>query len=447
MAPDQDPVQRASDGDRDLYDVATWEVRTTVDRLSAWLYGAVVTTARASVVALAALIVLAQFAAGFALVFVDRPVIGAYVLLSVVPALGMTAFLWRADATEREPLELLVVTFAFGFLFAAFAATLNSLFSGFFLGTLAESAPLWLAVLAPALYYFLIVGPVEETVKLLAVRMYAYRSDRFDAVVDGAVYGAVAGLGFATIENAIYVAREVIVASQAAGGPTLAEVGLQTAAVRTLAGPGHVIYSAFAGYYLGLAKFNAEDAGPIVVKGLLVATVIHATYNTVVTNLGVATDSVGVPPGLAFIGFVVVYDGALFYVLYRKLARYRRAFEATGAEAAVGDAGEDADEAGEGVDAASESGDGQTATVDVADDVQLADEEDVDVTDGHVDVQPTDDSEEVQWTADSEDDQVSGGEDTEAHQNGDYGDDGQEGNGRREDEDRSHGGEGRSGGQ
>ncbi|MUV61943.1 PrsW family glutamic-type intramembrane protease, partial [Halobacterium sp. CBA1126] len=191
MSAEQDPVQRASEGDEDLYDVATWEPRTALDRFSSWLYGGIVTSARAGVVALAVLIVVAQFAAALGLVFVDRPVVAVYVLLSVVPALGMAGFVWKADVTKREPLELLVVTFAFGFLFAGFAAILNTIFSGLFLGQVTADAPVWIAVLAPALYYFLIVGPVEETVKWLAIRLYAFRSDRFDAVVDGAVYGAV----------------------------------------------------------------------------------------------------------------------------------------------------------------------------------------------------------------------------------------------------------------
>jgi hypothetical protein len=122
--------------------------------------------------------------------------------------------------------------------------------------------------------------------------------------------------------------------TQAAGGQPVTEVAFQVAAVRTFAGPGHVIYSAFAGYYLGLAKFNPEDAGPIVVKGLVVASVIHATYNTAVTNLGAVAEFVGLAQGVAFLAFVVVYDGVFFYVLYRKLSAYRAAYVSTGAQAA-----------------------------------------------------------------------------------------------------------------
>ncbi|MFC3478127.1 PrsW family intramembrane metalloprotease [Halobacterium litoreum] len=355
MTEKRDPVQEAGEGEFDLYDVATWEERTFLDRASTRLYGTLVTGARASVVALAVLIVVAQFAAAAGLVYVNRPAVAVYVLLSVVPALGMAAYIWRADVTMQEPLELLVVTFAFGFLFAGFAAVLNSAFSGFFFQFTSDS-PAWLAFLAPALYFFLVVGPVEETVKWLAVRLYAFRSDRFDAVVDGAVYGAMAGLGFATIENAIYIAREVIVVSQSAGNAVVADVALQTAAVRTLAGPGHVIYSAFAGYYLGLAKFNPENRGPIVVKGLVIASLIHATYNTSVTNLGAVADAIGLSQGVAFLAFVVAFDGFFFYVLYRKLTAYRDAYVETGASEAYDDEDELDEETGESDESAAVDG-------------------------------------------------------------------------------------------
>jgi hypothetical protein len=91
MTDETDPVQRAAGDNADLHDVATWEPRSGLDRASAWLYGALGTGARALVVALAALVVVAQFAAATGLVLVDRPVVGVYVLLSVVPALAVAS--------------------------------------------------------------------------------------------------------------------------------------------------------------------------------------------------------------------------------------------------------------------------------------------------------------------------------------------------------------------
>ncbi|MFB6118173.1 PrsW family intramembrane metalloprotease [Halosegnis sp.] len=339
----QDPVEAGADGSRDLYDISQWEPRTALDRLAVRVYRVGIRAARATVVLVAAAILLVQFLlGGIGATFAQDPYAIGLVALSVVPALALVAYVYLADVTTGEPLELLVGAFVLGVLFAGFAAILNSVLSA------VQVVPL----VGPLLFFYLVVGPVEESVKLLAVRLYPYRDDRFDAVVDGAVYGAAAGLGFATIENALYITRQLeatgatneLITAVGVGGTAVAVLG-QTGsgiigaggnitAVRALAGPGHVIYSAFAGYYLGLAKFNPEDAGPIVVKGLLIAAFIHGTYNVTV---GITPAVVGVffpavPPLALFFGFVLIYDGLFGALLVRKLSRYRAAYNAVEAD-------------------------------------------------------------------------------------------------------------------
>jgi len=320
MSGERDPVERAAGEERDLYDVASWEPRSRLDRLSVRLYRLLLRGARAFVVLVALLIILGEFVLT-GLATIAEPAVGAYILLSIVPALGVAVYLWRADATMREPLDTLLVTFLLGVLFAGFAAVFNSV-----------ADPLFSAIpyVGLALFFYLVVAPVEETVKWLAIRLYAFRTPEFNAVIDGAVYGAVAGLGFATIENAAYIGQQYL---EAAGTGSALPATLRTAAVRSLAGPGHVIYSAFAGYYLGLAKYNRENAGPIVVKGLLIAALAHGTYNTLVGVVPAAVSALtGVALPIAFIGFILAYDGALGYVLYRKVTRYGEAYDATAGE-------------------------------------------------------------------------------------------------------------------
>ncbi|MFB6128715.1 MAG: PrsW family intramembrane metalloprotease [Halorhabdus sp.] len=325
--PQRDPVEAAADDSIDLYDVADWEVRGRLDRLAVLLYASALTFARVTVVLLAVSILASQFVLG-GLGAITDPVVGTVTVLSVVPALGLAGYVWRSDVTGREPLGLLVATFLLGVLFAGFAAVINEIFSpaAFLLADVAGVEALGLLV-----FFYVVVGPVEEGVKLLAVRLHAFRDARFSAVVDGAVYGAVAGLGFATIENALYITAttgDVGVGVFAAGGSVVT--------VRALAGPGHVIYSAFAGYYLGLAKFNPSQAGPIVVKGLVIAAFVHATYNALVPVLPTfAADVLGVSPFLAFVGFVIAYDGVFGYALVRKLRTYRRAYQRTRARKRV----------------------------------------------------------------------------------------------------------------
>jgi RsiW-degrading membrane proteinase PrsW (M82 family) len=311
-----DPAAGAPDIDG--YEITTWTPRTRLDRLSVWGYRAGAATVRAAVVLLALTILLSQFLLGGLGVSLSEPLVLLLVGLSAVPAVAIAAYIRYGDVS-REPLSLIVWTFVLAVLFASFAAVVN---------TATRSA---LGVGSGILivpYFFLIVGPVEETVKLLAVRLGAYRSDSFDAVVDGAVYGAFAGLGFATIENAVYIGQQYL---NAAGTGTLPVVSAATtAAGRTLAGPGHVLYSGFAGYYLGLAKFNREWAGPLVVKGLLIAALIHASYNTLVGIVpGLLASATALGQWLATVAFILTFDAIVALALFRKIARYRAAVTAT----------------------------------------------------------------------------------------------------------------------
>jgi len=316
MPSDEDPIASRADDGRDLYDVATWEERTSLDGLSVALYWLLTRSAKAGVV-FVAFVGLLAILGSFGLGLIFNPAIAMLLGLSAVPALGLAAYLYGSDVTTAEPLSLLVATFLLSILTATFAAILNSVLQPYF-GQL--------GFLGLVLFFFLVVGPIEESVKLLAVRLYAYTDDRFDAVIDGAVYGAIAGLGFAVIENFVYIAQNVDMAELTLGVATLG-AGDGIAALRALAGPGHVVYSAFAGYYLGLAKFNPGNRGPIIVKGLVLAATIHALYNTLVGPVtGIAAGLFGLPQVLALFGFVVAFQGAFGYVLLRKIWRYRDAY-------------------------------------------------------------------------------------------------------------------------
>ncbi|WP_280538181.1 PrsW family intramembrane metalloprotease [Halopenitus sp. POP-27] len=314
-----DPIESADDAGRDLYDVATWEPRSLLDRAAVAGYWTLTAGTKAFVIALAVVILLGIGALG---AFAD-PVIRILTVLSVLPAAALAGYVWASDVTTTEPLSLLVGTFLLAVLTATFAAVLNSAVTSVF-------GPF--SGIGYVFFFFLVVGPVEETVKLLAVRLYAYTDYRFDAVIDGAVYGAIAGLGFATIENLLYISRNIDAVEM---GISLAILGAGDgiAAVRAFAGPGHVIYSAFAGYYLGLAKFNPEHRGPLVLKGIVLAAVIHATYNSTV---GIGTGLIGAVTGLgslpSMIVYVLVFDGIFGFVLLRKIWRYRETYRTVHAE-------------------------------------------------------------------------------------------------------------------
>jgi RsiW-degrading membrane proteinase PrsW (M82 family) len=311
---ERDPVKTMAADSRDLYDIATWERRTPIDHAATAMYWLLQATFRVTIVLVAFLLLLGVGG----LSTLTDPRIGMLTLLSVIPAFGLAAYVYYSDTTSAEPITALIATFLLGILTANFAAASNSLLESFF-------EPL--GVIGMVAFFFVVVGPVEETVKLLAVRLYAYNTSSFNCVIDGAVYGAMAGLGFATVENSLFIARQVGDIGMTTGFFELIGTGGGITAVRGLAGPGHVIYSAVAGYYLGLAKFNRDNRGPIIIKGLFIAAVIHATYNsTVGFGSSLIAGVLNVPPLIGFFGYVVVYDTIWGLYLLRKVRRYSATF-------------------------------------------------------------------------------------------------------------------------
>jgi RsiW-degrading membrane proteinase PrsW (M82 family) len=306
----------------DLQDIVTWRPASVPDRIIYRLYAVSRLVAPVFLVVLAVFILALQVFRGGLDALAD-PLVSAFVALSAIPALVLAAYIWYADVTTGESLRLLVVTFVLGFLFAGFAGILNVAVASWFVPqAFALGAGFELAL---AGLFLFVVAPIEECVKLLAIWLYAYRRPAFNAVIAGAVFGAMAGLGFATIENALYITRYT---DSAAGFSTTIAQGTTIATQRALAGPGHVIYSAFAGYYLGLAKFNREYAGPIVIKGLLAAVFIHGWYNILVSRVpDMLVSSLGISNVVALVGFIVAYDGIFAVLLGRKLSQYRSAYK------------------------------------------------------------------------------------------------------------------------
>ncbi len=298
----------------DSYDIESWEPRTRIDRLSLRLYHVLSEATRGVTLLLALTFVFIELGL-VSTTLARRPLLGLLSFFSIVPALLLAVYIWRADPTEREPIPTLVATFLLGVVFAAFAAIINTVGMGVLSGVGVET-------LAIVPFFFLVVGPVEETVKWLAVRFHAYRTPHFQTAVDGAVYGAMAGLGFATIENLTYVVGSVGIH----GGTAVTVSGV--AVTRAIVGPNHVLWAAISGYYLGLAKIAPTNRGPIIVKGIALPAFLHGFYNSTagfVTN--VLSAVFGGDVLLWLLVYVLVFSGLVATYLFRKIRRAREYYE------------------------------------------------------------------------------------------------------------------------
>jgi RsiW-degrading membrane proteinase PrsW (M82 family) len=110
----------------------------------------------------------------------------------------------------------------------------------------------------------LLVGPIEESSKFLAVRLFAFRSRYFDEPVDGLIFSAAASLGFASIENILYVIQF---------GP---EVMIVRAPLSTLA---HVIFGLFWGYAMARNVGSPRGRFWWLLAGIAAAATVHGLFN------------------------------------------------------------------------------------------------------------------------------------------------------------------------
>ena len=111
---------------------------------------------------------------------------------------------------------------------------------------------------------FLCAGLTEELFKYAIVVLYCMRHKEFDEPMDGIVYGSIASLGFATLENFFYVVQ---------GGEGIAIFRAFTAV------PGHAFMGAIMGYFVGQAKFTPAQRGSLMAKALFIPILLHGAYD------------------------------------------------------------------------------------------------------------------------------------------------------------------------
>jgi protease PrsW len=177
--------------------------------------------------------------------------------------------LW-IDRYEAEPLWMLTTAFFWGALVAVFIALLFNTGLSLFVAIATDSAE------AGETFGAVISAPiVEETAKALILFIFFFwKKDEFDGVIDGIMYAAMVGLGFATTENIQYYGR----AALGEGGTGLTLVFI----IRGMFAPfSHPLFTSMTGLGLGLARQSRNTFLKIVTPllGLLAAIFMHSIWN------------------------------------------------------------------------------------------------------------------------------------------------------------------------
>jgi RsiW-degrading membrane proteinase PrsW (M82 family) len=193
-------------------------------------------------------------------------------LMAFVPVPFYVFLVLWLDRMEKEPASLLALAFFYGATFATCLASIPNMLFEHALGrnfAVVTSAP---------------IG--EEFFKgLFVLGIFLLRRDEFDGVIDGVVYAAMVGLGFAAVENLEYYGKVVHEASEYLPSNSTVEHGVAVGIVfvlRGVLGPfAHPLFTAMTGVGLGLSQQIARGVWRVILPliGYALAVTLHATWN------------------------------------------------------------------------------------------------------------------------------------------------------------------------
>lgn len=211
--------------------------------------------------------------------------------LSIAPGIAISLYIFLKDRFNREPHLNLLICFLLGCL-SIIPAIIIQLLTVKPVERLMGEGILYTAVFA-----YLIVGLSEEWSKYIMLRSYAYPRKSFDEPFDGIVYSVMIGMGFATVENILYVQQH----------------GLGTAIVRMfLSVPAHATFAVLMGYFAGKAKFKPERRKFYLFTGLFWAAFFHGTYDFFLFLQGNPTVNRYLSDSLLFVGAVASFIFAVW---------------------------------------------------------------------------------------------------------------------------------------
>ncbi|WP_074350890.1 PrsW family glutamic-type intramembrane protease [Proteiniborus sp. DW1] len=181
-------------------------------------------------------------------------------IIAVIPAVSIAVAVYLSDRYDREPISLLFKTFIFGALSVIPVIVVERFLSMFNVFT---------GLLGAAYTAYIVAGFTEEYFKRLVVVKLMCKNKYFDEKLDGIVYAVFSALGFATVENIMYVVFRF------SYNPY---IGLYRG---VLSVPAHAIFGVTMGYYLSLTKFATNKARERANyrKSLYMPMLLHGTFN------------------------------------------------------------------------------------------------------------------------------------------------------------------------
>ena len=187
-------------------------------------------------------------------------------IISILPVILIGSFIYKKDK-NKEPAKLLAKLFLAGVL-STIVVLIVSEFSQLIVPSFGKELEYQNSI-ERFFYAFIGIALIEETSKWIMVYFISYNHKEFDELYDMVIYAVFVALGFACVENIIYVF----------------EGGISTGILRAISAvPGHACDGIFMGYYLAFAKLsdhnnNLKDKKKYIILSIVVPVLLHGIYD------------------------------------------------------------------------------------------------------------------------------------------------------------------------
>lgn len=208
----------------------------------------------------------------------------AMIAAALLPIILLWLYIWKRDP-KKEPFKQLLKAFLYGVGICIPVVVVELGVNWLLFG---DAVPATL--LAATQEAFIEAALVEESFKLLALWLVLRKNSYFDEHFDGVVYAVSVGLGFAALENVLYVV----------GAEDWGMVALMRA---LLAVPGHYAFAVLMGYYYALYHF-VDHSAKNAISILLVPVIAHGIYDLLCL-------STNIEPELA----VAIFIGLIYFCI------------------------------------------------------------------------------------------------------------------------------------
>lgn len=180
---------------------------------------------------------------------------GLLLVLSLAPVIALAIYIYIKDKFEKEP---------FGLLFKCLLGGVGVAVSVLIIFWLLQQIRVSFEGTLPWVQSLFGAALPEELLKFLFLVWIVWKNRNFNEFFDGIVYSTFLSLGFAGVENVLYVANG----------------GIGVAISRAIfAVPAHFFFAVVMGYYLSMAKFRKQNKLRFGFLAIAVPVLLHFLYD------------------------------------------------------------------------------------------------------------------------------------------------------------------------